>query len=132
MLKYIRAASNGEIANEKGYQYIACRRTGAQYSRICGFASGTPSGDGSGYREVLAEFIGQAEKLLNDSAFVPNDAERESLTHSLASAKTVYDNPASADEQLREAANHLKAQIESPLCARCLLKPLELRRPHWK
>ena len=79
------------------------------------FAAGTPSGDGSGYREVLAEFIGQAEKLLNDSAFVPNDAERESLTHSLASAKTVYDYPASADEQLREAANHLKAQIESPL-----------------
>ena len=90
------------------------------------FAAGTPSGDGSGYREVLGEFIGQAEKILNDSAFVPNDAERVSLTHALASAKTIYQDPASADEQLREAANNLKAQIESPLVRSMLAETVRI------
>lgn len=79
------------------------------------FAAGTQPEGGSGYREILGEFIGQAEDILSGSAFVPTNAEREALAQSLKDANAVYGNPAAPDEELRKAANSLKTQIESPL-----------------
>lgn len=79
------------------------------------FAAPPQPDNGSGYRDVLGEFIAQAKQILTDNAFVPSDAERESLSQSLAAAKAVYDEPSATDSQLREAADGLKAQIESPL-----------------
>lgn len=79
------------------------------------FAASPQPENASGYRGVLGEFIAQSERILTDNAFVPSDAERESLTQSLAEAKAVYNDPSAADSQLGEAADRLKAHIESPL-----------------
>lgn len=85
------------------------------------FAADVPSGRQSA-RDLLGEFIAQAETVLTDRIFVLPERERAALEDALKAANAVYKNEDATDQELMDAAQALFAAAESPIVRNSLLQ----------